>query len=69
MSIPGKTKITLNLTPDAVTALDRLCAAGANKTDSINRALRLAAAVHQMTPNGCLVVVQPDGTKERIWIV
>lgn len=64
---PGLTRVTANLTPRAMAALDRLIADGTNRTDAICAALRVAAVFDRLADDhGCLTVVGADGTRERI---
>lgn len=63
----GLTRVTANLTPRALAALDALTAGGANRTDAICAALRVAAVVNWLADDqGCLTVLGADGTRERI---
>ncbi|MGC9668485.1 hypothetical protein ACNTMW_18255 [Planosporangium sp. 12N6] len=57
------TRVTVNLTPRATTALNILTAASAdNRTDAINAALRITAVLLRLAhPDGTVHVVAPDG--------
>lgn len=70
---PGVTRVTVNLTPRSVTALQGAChRTGANKTDTINHALQVLAVVHELLERNdgrSLVVMQPDGRSERIYLL
>lgn len=63
-------RVTVNLTPRAAAALDAAAArTGDNRTDVINRALQVYALVLElMDGRDHLVVVSPDGTRERVYI-
>lgn len=69
----GLTRMTVNLTPRAMGALEWTCGrTGENKTDVINRALQVLAVVHDMLERNdgrSLVVVQPDGRSERVYVL
>jgi hypothetical protein len=60
------TKVTVNLTPAAEAALTKLAAVHANRTDALNFALRLAALITDLAPEGHFTIVQPDGSLDRI---
>ena len=64
------TRVTVNLTPRAVVALDELAAAGPmSKTDAINRALRTAGRlVRHVDPQGAVVLLV-DGRHVEIEVV
>ncbi|MGW4466354.1 hypothetical protein [Micromonospora sp. NPDC004704] len=64
------TRVTVNLTPRAVAALERLSANGGTKTELINRALQILELVEQMIEQdgGSLTVKHPDGTEDRLYI-
>ncbi|MDG4834619.1 hypothetical protein O7627_35710 [Solwaraspora sp. WMMD1047] len=67
---PPLVRITVNLTGPADRALAALASGqGLSKTDSVNRALQVAAILHAIAPDGHLTVVLPDGTKREIHIV
>ena len=74
--LPGRghggslTKVTVNLIPRAVNALEEVSATtGETKTESINRAVQLYAWVHKMLDDGESVqVVSRDGTVRVIQI-
>nr|MDT0663419.1 hypothetical protein [Micromonospora sp. DSM 115978] len=60
----------MNLTGPADRALAALAAGQElSKTDSVNRALRVAALLHAIAPDGHLTVVLPDGTNREIHII
>lgn len=63
-------RVTVNLIPRAAAALDAAAArTGDNRTDVINRALQVYALVLElMDGRDHLVVVSPDGTRERVYI-
>lgn len=66
------TRITVNLTPRAVAARDAATARTAgNTTSTINRALLVYALLTERyglaDPHG-MVVTQPDGTRERVYL-
>jgi hypothetical protein len=68
----GLTRVTVNLTPQAVQALDGLTSrTGYSKTDTINRALQVYMVVQQMLDNGGghLTVQHIDGSLERVHII
>jgi hypothetical protein len=68
----GLTRITVNLTRQAVQALDSASeASGTSRTDTINRALRVNAFIQSLLDGngGSIVVVHDNGEKERITIV
>ncbi|MGW4461104.1 hypothetical protein [Micromonospora sp. NPDC004704] len=67
------TKVTVNLTPRAVDAMESVCGrARESKTEAINRALPLLLVLdellHRSDGRG-LLVVQPDGSVERIYLL
>ncbi|HEU4540389.1 MAG TPA: hypothetical protein VFR23_04620 [Jiangellaceae bacterium] len=62
-------RATLNISTQGARALERLTADGTNKTDAINRALRVAALVEDLAEDGALTVVRGDGTRERIHLL
>ncbi|MGW4462134.1 hypothetical protein [Micromonospora sp. NBC_01796] len=62
----GLTKVTVNLTPAAEAALTKLAAIHTNRTDAINFALRLAALMTDLAPEGRFTIVQPDGSHDRV---
>jgi hypothetical protein len=62
-------RITINLTPRAIHALNTVCrASGDSRTDTVNRAIGVLAAVEEIAArnNGSLVVVLDNGDNERI---
>lgn len=66
------TRKTANLTPKAMQALELLVAQefGANDTDAINRAIRVAADIVRASMRGGEVqVAYPDGTIKTLWLV
>ena len=64
------TRVTVNLIPPAVRALDRLTAGGTLKTDEVNAALRLAAAMRPLAAeDGSVAVTGPDGQHVRIYVL
>jgi hypothetical protein len=68
----GLTRVTVNLTKQAVEALDQVAAVtGYSKTDTINRALQIYAIVQEiMAQNGgVLQVLHDNGARERVHIV
>jgi hypothetical protein len=68
----GLTRVTVNLTRQAVAALDELSeGTGYSKTDTINRALQVSALVHEIMrrSGGSLQIVNADGQVERVHIV
>jgi len=67
---PPLVRININLTAVADRALTTLATTqGLSKTDTINRALQVAAALHAIAPNGHLTIRQPDGTHTDIYIL
>ncbi|WP_326558621.1 hypothetical protein [Micromonospora sp. NBC_01796] len=65
-------KVTVNLTPRAVNALDTACARTRDtKTDTINRALVVYNLVHDLMEHGGgnLTVQRPDGSTERVHLL
>ncbi|MEV4627628.1 hypothetical protein AB0J90_15210 [Micromonospora sp. NPDC049523] len=58
-------KITVNLTPRAVGALDYLGDINPSKTDAVNWALVLAAKLAEIAPVGDFVILLPDGSRHR----
>lgn len=68
--LPNPTRVTVNLTPAARQAADKLAAEqNLNLTDAINRALRLAAIVSDLAPENRLRVIQPDDTIADIYLL
>lgn len=69
----GLTRVTINLTPRSVEALHRACQRlGGNKTDAINHALQVLMVLHELLERNdgrSLVVRQPDGSCERIYLL
>ncbi|MDG4828177.1 hypothetical protein O7627_02515 [Solwaraspora sp. WMMD1047] len=67
----GLTRVTVNLTPRAVTALDALAAAGPqSKTDAINRALRTAGRLARYADaGGAVVLLTRDGRQVEIEVI
>jgi hypothetical protein len=67
----GLTRVTVNLTPRAVTALDALAVAGPmSKTDAINRALRTAGRLARYADaDGAVVLLAGDGRQVEIEVV
>ena len=68
----GLTRVTVNLTPRAVAAMESLSRkTGLGKTDTINRALQVYALVEELLErgDGALQVVKPDGDVEKIYIL
>lgn len=66
------TRVTVNLTPRSVTALERTSrVTGDSKTDTINRALQVYALIQEMAErnNGSLRIVHEDGSTERIHLL
>nr|MDT0660972.1 hypothetical protein [Micromonospora sp. DSM 115978] len=58
----GLTRITVNLTPRAVAALDAIAAAGPmSKTDAINRALRTTGRLARHADGDGAVTLLADG--------
>lgn len=69
-SRPSLTRVTVNLTPAAKEAAEKLASEqGINLTDTINRALRIAAIVNDIAPNNRLRVVQPDEIVSVIYLL
>jgi len=72
-SSSGLTRVTVNLTPRSAEALHRTCQRlGGNKTDAINYALRVLAVLHDLLERNdgqSLVVMQPDGSRDRIYLL
>jgi hypothetical protein len=66
------TRVTVNLTPRSVTALDSAVArTGDSRTDTINRALQVYDLVLELLERGdgrSLRLKHPDGEVERIFI-
>jgi hypothetical protein len=68
----GLTRVTVNLTPRSIGALDRASrATGDTKTDTINRALQVYALVQELVERGggSLKVTHEDGETERIYLL
>jgi hypothetical protein len=66
------TRVTVNLAPRAMAALERLSTAkGATKTDLINRGLQVLELVEQLMDQdgGSLTILHKDGTTERLIII
>lgn len=64
------TRVTVNLTPRAVDALDRLCfATSYSKTDVVNRAIQLYGIINELMEAGSLVVRQADGGESIVHII
>ncbi|MGW4464416.1 hypothetical protein [Micromonospora sp. NPDC004704] len=58
-------KITVNLTPRAVDALDYLDDINPSKTDAVNWSLVLAAKLAEIAPDGNFVILLPDSSRHR----
>jgi hypothetical protein len=68
----GLTRVTVNLTPRAIAALERACrATGDTKTDTINRALQVYAVVQEIADRngGSIRLVHEDGGIERLHLL
>lgn len=68
----GLTRVTVNLTPRSLNALERASkATGDTKTDTINRALQVYALVQEMADRGggSIKVVHDNGEIERIHLL
>lgn len=65
------TKVTVNLVPRAVTAMEAACTSTKDsKTDTINRALQVYQLVLElMDGRDHFVVEHPDGSKERAYLL
>lgn len=67
---PQLTRITVNLTPATLRDLDSLIVAtGLNRTDLINRAVRLLALLHPRLEERTVALIQPDGRHERLIVL
>jgi hypothetical protein len=63
----GEVRITMNLSKRAAWAMNLICSAtGESKTDAVNDALRLYAAVLQAGPDAQLFIRKPGEDYERI---
>jgi hypothetical protein len=64
-------RVTVNLIPAAMAALERLSEHGATKTDVINRALQIAGLVQEIMDRdgGHLKIKRKDGSEETIYIL
>lgn len=64
-------RVTVNLVPAAMDALERLSAHGGTKTDVMNRALQIAALVQELLDRngGRLRIKHNDGTEETLYIL
>jgi hypothetical protein len=65
----GLIRITVNLTPRAKRDLETLTATGINRTDVVNRAIRLLALLNEHLEDGTLTIRQPDGRYDRVFIL
>jgi hypothetical protein len=68
----GLVRLTVNLTPRAFEAMERAGRmTGDSKTDTVNRALRIYALIHELSAQGggSLTIINKDGEKETIHIV
>lgn len=67
------TRVTVNLVPAAVDALESACErARENKTDSINRAVNLLPVIYELLERSDgrgLMVMRPDGQVERVYLL
>ncbi|MBX7265545.1 hypothetical protein KIF24_05460 [Micromonospora sp. Llam7] len=67
------TRVTVNLVPAAVVALNSACdRARESKTDAINRAVSLLPVIYELlerSDDRSLVVIQPDGRVERVYLL
>lgn len=69
-SQPHLRRVTINLTPAGRQAVKRLTATqNLNLTDTINRALQIAALVNDLAPENRLRIVQPDDTIAVIYLL
>jgi hypothetical protein len=68
---PSPTRITINLTGAAVTALDTLTQHTAtNKTDAINRAIIESAKIRGLThPDGSVHIQATDGSLHILYVL
>ncbi|RKR92744.1 hypothetical protein BDK92_7222 [Micromonospora pisi] len=66
----GLTKVTYNLTPGALDARDELVAGWrVTRTRAVDRALRVAAMVHRIAPDGHMRVMRDDGSVADVYFV
>jgi hypothetical protein len=65
------TRVTVSLTPKAVTAMEELMdKTRLGKTDVINRALQIYALINELTKGcGALTVVNAAGEHEKFYIL
>jgi hypothetical protein len=67
---PALTRTTVNLTAHTTRDLDNLAAAtGLNRTDLINKAVRLFAHLHPHLETGAVTILRPDGSHDRLFIL
>ncbi|MEV4630178.1 hypothetical protein AB0J90_28360 [Micromonospora sp. NPDC049523] len=62
-------KVTFNLTPSANSALDRLVELDGNRTDALNHAVKIAALLHDLAPEGHFTIVRDDGVPREIYLI
>jgi hypothetical protein len=68
-TVAGLTRIAVNLTPRVMRDLETLTVAGVNRTDVVNRAIRLLALLNEHLEDGTLTIRQPDGRYDRVFIL
>jgi hypothetical protein len=64
------TRATVNLTPRTVRDLEALVATtGMNRTDLVNRAVRLLALLNEHLEVGTLAIRRPNGRYDRVFLL
>lgn len=67
---PSLVKITVNLAPTTDAALTQMATGqGISRTDALNRAIRVAALLHELAPNDYFKIVLADGSERDIYLV
>lgn len=65
------TRVTVNLLPRTMAALERMSTEGSTKTDVINKSIMMLELVQQLLDEegGTLTIKRNDGTESRLYIL
>lgn len=63
------TRVTVNLTPRASAALERINQGGISKTDAINRGILLLDLMEKLMDDGIVAVRDGEGNYHRIYLL
>ncbi|WP_147457111.1 hypothetical protein [Micromonospora pisi] len=61
--------MTFNLTAVADTALTKLAMVDGNRTDALNRAVRVAALLREIAPADRFTITEADGLRREIYLL